>query len=630
MKNASKIACIALLAFCVAAPAQDEQTASDDGTMTDAERVLRTRKIIESDTSRLDELKGELEERASNFEQMSAEVTKREARVEELKEQLQTTTDPAAAALLQAEIEADIEKLDIVKSQAEIDLQIQKAVREQAETLEAKILIDQSALDVLLGEVPPPAAKAPDTPAATPSPTPKPSAPLVPIPGVMPPAPAAPDLTSPPDDVLSETAEQIEARKQAEKSAFEAEQAEQAVLTFLERKAALQEQIDLEKSLLETAEKTKDNVDDVVRIRQQELADAVAAGADKAAIREAQEKLASIMESLRVIIVEIDQREDILEGFRERMQALQEEQLRVTAEAERKREEAEQARKQSIWLQSPFHPKNMYRWAIERGPGMLAVIVVAAFALLILKLFVQRIARAMVGKGRREGRDSRTRADTLALSFGSAATAVVVIIGALLVFQEAGVDIATVLGGAAILGVAIAFGAQNLMRDYFNGFIILIEDQYELNDLVTIGNITGRVERVSLRTTALRDLQGKLHFIPNGEIKSVTNRSYEWAQIVFTVRVSYKESVDKVMDEMLSVVREMCAEPEYKDSIIDAPDMLGVDEFAEFGVIIKMLLRTAPKDLFRIKREALRRIKNRFDELGIEIPMPGAAAIVPG
>jgi len=99
--------------------------------------------------------------------------------------------------------------------------------------------------------------------------------------------------------------------------------------------------------------------------------------------------------------------------------------------------------------------------------------------------------------------------DTLALSFGSAATMIIAIIAILLVFEAAGVDITTILGGAAILGVAIAFGAQNLMRDYFNGFIILIEDQYELNDLVTINNITGRVERVSLRTTALRDLQGK-------------------------------------------------------------------------------------------------------------------------
>ncbi len=163
------------------------------------------------------------------------------------------------------------------------------------------------------------------------------------------------------------------------------------------------------------------------------------------------------------------------------------------------------------------------------------------------------------------------------------------------------------------------------MRDYFNGFMILIEDQYELNDLVTINNINGRVERVSLRTTALRDLQGKLHFIPNGEIKSVTNRSYEWAQIVFTVRVSYSENVDRVMDEMLEVVSNLCAEPEFRDSIIEKPAMLGVDEFADFGVVIKLVLKIEPKDLFKIKREALRRIKNRFDELGIEIPVPPAA-----
>jgi len=102
------------------------------------------------------------------------------------------------------------------------------------------------------------------------------------------------------------------------------------------------------------------------------------------------------------------------------------------------------------------------------------------------------------------------------------------------------------------------------------------------------------------------------------------NRSYDWAQIVFNIRVSYKENVDRVMDEMLSVAREVCAEPEFKDSIIDEPVMLGVDELADFGIIIKFILKTTPDDLFKIKREILRRIKNRFDELGIEIPVPGA------
>ena len=193
----------------------------------------------------------------------------------------------------------------------------------------------------------------------------------------------------------------------------------------------------------------------------------------------------------------------------------------------------------------------------------------------------------------------------------------------LLIFEEAGVDIKTVLGGAAILGVAIAFGAQNLMRDYFNGFIILLEDQYELNDLVQINNHTGRVERVSLRTTVLRDLAGKLYFIPNGEIRSVINRSYEWTRAILDVRVGYEENVDRIMSILDDVARSLYSDAEFKDKVIDAPEMLGVDEFAQFGVVIRLMIRTVPDEVFAVKREMLRRIKNKFDELGIRIPVPG-------
>jgi small conductance mechanosensitive channel len=427
--------------------------------------------------------------------------------------------------------------------------------------------------------------------------------------------------------ILPETAEQIEARKDAEQSELVAKQAEMAVLSFLERKAALQEQIDLEKSLLEQAEQAKANIVQAVEIRRQELADKIAAGAGQAEMRAAQKNIESVNESLSRANADIDTREDTLGAFYERMQALQEEQLVVTREAERKREEAEAARRESIWLDSPLNPLNVVRWAMDRGPRILAVILAVGVLLLLVRHFVQRIARAMVGKGQRHRRTSTTRADTLALSFGSAATMIIIVIGTLMVFQEAGVDIATILGGAAILGVAIAFGAQNLMRDYFNGFIVLIEDQFELNDLVTINTTTGRVERVTLRTTALRDLQGKLHFIPNGEIKSVTNRSYEWARIVFDIRVAYKENVDRVMDVIMEVARKLCAEEDYKDAIIEDPEMLGVDQFSEFGVVIKFVLKTEPDRLFVIKREMLRRIKNRFDELGIEIPIPDAVVL---
>jgi len=642
---------IALLMLCVAASAQEieetqeaeeaqesEAVQKDDGGQdreagqvtaeTGAGRVLRLEKVLASDRARLSELKKDRETREQAFEKWSTDFEEREEKLNAMKAQLAETTDADERQALQAEIDAYTEKYEIVKSQTDLAFQAEKTVRGQAEALEKKIEMDQQALDVMTGKAEAPAAIKPSAPVPAVVP-PVTQTPIPPPPGMIPGFPAVPGAAAPGPApvILPETAEQIEARKQAEQSELEAEQAEQAVLSFLERKAALQQQIDMEKSLLETAKQASVNIDQAVEIRRQELADKIAAGAGQAEMRKAQQNLQDTNELLSQADNEIDTREDSLDGFHERMQALQEEQLVVTREAERKREDAGEARRESIWLDSPLNPLNVVRWAMDRGPRILAVILVIGVVLVLIRLFVQRIARAMVGKGQRHRRTSTTRADTLALSFGSAATVIIVVIGILMVFQEAGVDVRTILGGAAILGVAIAFGAQNLMRDYFNGFIILIEDQYELNDLVMINNTSGRVERVTLRTTALRDLQGKLHFIPNGEIKSVTNRSYEWARIVFDIRVAYKENVDRVMDVLMEVALKLCAEPEYKDAIMEDPQMLGVDQFSEFGVVIKFVLKTEPGELFRIKREMLRRIKNRFDELGIEIPIPDAVVL---
>lgn len=635
MKTFTLFLCVVLLTFSSAVYSQEAGSPADKTTAsaeTDAERVARIEKVIASDKARLANLSEELKERIKRFEEASNDVQEREASLDAMRAKLEDMSDPVEVDALQQEIDAYKEKFELVKGLADLTLQAEKAVVGQIKTLERKIEIDQRALDELLGPVDVPQLA--DTPAGAPltgQPALQAPSQSTPVPGMVPGMPGqaeVPGATSgvPKKKILPETPEQIEARKQAARSEIEAEQAEQVVVTFLERKDALQIQIELEKGLLATAVQSKEIADNALLIRQREL-DAAKTGGDKAEIKEARAKLDRVIVALQRIDAEIGQHKSTLEGFRKRMQALHDEQQAVTAQAEQKRQLAEKELKQSVWLDSPLHPKNIMRWLLDRGPNMLIVFVTVFILVFVIRNSVRRIARAMVGKGRRSRRNASTRADTLALSFGSAATMIIAIVGIFLVFEAAGVDVATVLGGAAVLGVAIAFGAQNLMRDYFNGFIILVEDQYELNDLVTIGAITGRVERVSLRTTALRDLQGKLHFIPNGEIKSVTNRSYEWAQIVFDIRVSYKENVDQVMEEILSVAREVCADPKYKDGVIDEPNMLGVDEFAEFGVIIKCLLRTKPSELFRIKRETLRRIKNRFDELGIEIPMPGAAAI---
>jgi small conductance mechanosensitive channel len=327
--------------------------------------------------------------------------------------------------------------------------------------------------------------------------------------------------------------------------------------------------------------------------------------------------------------LDVEKRRTNIEDFNERLQALEAEQLSVEHRAEERREAAEAALKRSVWLESPLHPANLSRWALDRGPRILLVIVTTVVLVIVLRFFVGRIARVVVGVGRRKRKRNTNRADTLSLSFGSALTFIVVAISVLTIFEEAGVDIKTVLGGAAILGVAIAFGAQNLMRDYFNGFIILLEDQYELNDLVQINDRTGRVERVSLRTTVLRDLAGKLYFIPNGEIRSVMNRSYDWTRAIFDIRVGYEENADRIMSILDEIARGLYSDPEFKDKVIDEPEMLGVDEFAQFGMVIRFMIRTVPDEVFVVKREMLRRIKNKFDELGIRIPVPGSVIIQP-
>ncbi|MDH3728503.1 MAG: mechanosensitive ion channel family protein, partial [Myxococcales bacterium] len=178
------------------------------------------------------------------------------------------------------------------------------------------------------------------------------------------------------------------------------------------------------------------------------------------------------------------------------------------------------------------------------------------------------------------------------------------------------------LGGAAIFGVAIAFGAQDLMRDYFSGFLILLEDQYQLGDLVTIGSTTGTVESVNMRVTVLRDLEGRVHFIPNGNIKSVTNRTYGWGRPVFEIPLRFDEDVDRVMETLLEVATGLMGDPDWKPFVSGEPEMLGVDKFTDHGIVIKFMVRTKPDQVFAVRREMLRRISKRFNELGIQISVP--------
>lgn len=608
--------------------AKATEDASD--LLSDIERLLRHERIMELDQAKLAEVREELTEREKFFNALGEETFNLALQVEEKRKDLASLGergDPEKRSALEVtiqELEADLE---LFKTQSDLELTAEKTIRQQIESLEKKLERHRRAADALRGGVP-----------AEPRPTPSPEsqAPAV-APGgrtaTMRGVPIAPGTGATTDRVPTtvrlESTAQLEAQREVERTQLEMQKAEQAVVEYVKRRESLQQQIQFESVLLDAAERSAENLDEALQVWLTRAEEKTALGAEREDIESLQRGLLAVEDGLLLSRNQIEKRQEYLGSLKERLARQQREQDLVTAEIEARREELKEAEGRLYWLQSPLHPANVTRWFRERGPRILFVIMVAFVLLVLLRLSVRRIARVAVRRRRGERALTTNRADTLALSFRSAATVLILIGGILLVFQEAGFDVKTVLGGAAILGFAVAFGAQNLVRDYFTGFMILLEDQYELGDLVTIEDITGTVEKVNMRTTMLRDLEGRVHFIPNGEVKSVTNRSYVWGRAVIEVPVGYKENVDHVMEVLLEVAEELRADPEFGPWITDDPVMLGVDKFTDYGVVIKFMLKTLPDKMFPIRRQMLRRVKNKFDDVGIEISVPHRMLLQP-
>ncbi len=274
-------------------------------------------------------------------------------------------------------------------------------------------------------------------------------------------------------------------------------------------------------------------------------------------------------------------------------------------------------------LLSPTSPRNIFRWMVAKAPRILLVLVGMILLHLTVRQFSRHIVRFITRNSQRGSPEDReNRASTLVGVFRYAAGVVVLLGGGVMLLDEIGLPIVPLMGGAAVVGLAVAFGAQNLIRDYFTGFMMLMEDQYSVNDVVKIGAISGLVEAITLRMTVLRDLEGIRHFIPHGTITHVSNLTHGWSRAMFDIPVAYKENVDRVIEILIHLGREIRQDACLGKHILEDPEMLGVDALADSGVVIKFLLKTRPLQQWPIKREMLRRIKNRFDELGIEIPFP--------
>ena len=214
------------------------------------------------------------------------------------------------------------------------------------------------------------------------------------------------------------------------------------------------------------------------------------------------------------------------------------------------------------------------------------------------------------------------RAATLGGIFRKTLTVIIWLVALIMALREAGFDIGPILAGAGVVGLAVGFGAQNLVRDVLSGVFMLLENQIRVNDVAVINGTGGLVEAINLRTTVLRSLDGTVHVFPNGSITTLSNMTYGYSYYLFDIGVAYKEDTDRVVEVVKGIAAEMMKEEAYRDVILAPLEVLGVDKFADSAVIIKARFKTAPIQQWTIGREMNRRIKKKFDELGIEIPFP--------
>ena len=259
-------------------------------------------------------------------------------------------------------------------------------------------------------------------------------------------------------------------------------------------------------------------------------------------------------------------------------------------------------------------------WDDNSGKILAAVGVIAA--VVILYLIVARLARGVVNRMAQKGGEAGARVETLWSMMRRLLMIVFVVIGALTAALVLDIPITPLLAVGSAVGVAVGFGAQDLVKSVIAGFFILAEDQYHIADVVSIGGVTGSVEEIRLRVTVLRDLDGYVHYVPNGIIDVTTNLTQQFSQVVIDVGIAYKEDVDRALEVLGDELRSLAVDPEWSDRVIEEPQILGVNALGDSAVTLRAVIKVGADDRWLVKREALRRIKNRFDADGIEIPFP--------
>lgn len=257
--------------------------------------------------------------------------------------------------------------------------------------------------------------------------------------------------------------------------------------------------------------------------------------------------------------------------------------------------------------------------------GLLAIVAVAAYE--AVGFIITRAMHRLVKRS--EARRRRSQLNTLGPLLLGLAHAVIGVMVVMMVLSELGVKIGPLLAGAGVVGIAVGFGAQTLVKDLLTGVFLIVEDIIAVGDVVNIGGSGGLVEKMTLRTICLRDFDGTLHVLPYGEAQVVHNMTKSFSYYVFDLQVSYESDIDKALELMKTTGDDLRADPAFAELILEPIEVVGVDGLGDNGVLLKARIKTRPLDQWTVGREYNRRIKQAFDAAGVEIPYPHMKLVMP-
>ena len=252
---------------------------------------------------------------------------------------------------------------------------------------------------------------------------------------------------------------------------------------------------------------------------------------------------------------------------------------------------------------------------------VVAILLVGALAYVALRVVRNRVGRMPIESGPGTS-DRLQRRKTLAAVMSTAGLILIVAVTLMMVLETVGLPLGPLLATAGVASLAIGFGAQTLVKDIIGGFFILLEDQYAIGDVVQTAGVDGVVEEVNLRTTILRDVQGTVHVVPNGEIRVLSNKTKGWSRAVLEIGVGYREDPDRVIAVLEELAAEIAEDTVFGSLLLETPTVPGVEAYSDSAVTIRMMAKTVPLKQWDVARELRRRIKHRFDAEGIEMPFP--------